>query len=116
MEWGRWLGLSLIPAVLLFQIVQKAVTLTFPGNSVALVGFWVVFFAWFAATIPFLFRETRSSAWDARIGALSYPLYLVARFVDAKVDEVRRRPRVTRAEAEFGERGLETSPKASAAP
>lgn len=74
---GRWCGLSLIPAVLLLQVLQKGVTLSLPGNSAALVTCWVVFFSYFALAVPFLFRDTRASALDARIGALSYPLYLI---------------------------------------
>jgi peptidoglycan/LPS O-acetylase OafA/YrhL len=77
LEYGRWLGLSLIPGVVLFQIMQKAVTLGLPGNAWALVAFWAIFFAYFAVAMAFLFRDTRRSELDARLGGLSYPLYLV---------------------------------------
>src|SRR5258707_2661599 len=65
LHFGRWLGLSLIPGVILFQIIQKAVTLGLPGNGFALVGFWAIFFAYFALAMPFLFRDTRTSGIDA---------------------------------------------------
>lgn len=76
-EAGRWLGFSLIPGIVLFQIIQKIVTTSLPGSNLALVSFWIVSFAYLAAAMPFLFRDTRMSTLDTRIGALSYPLYLV---------------------------------------
>lgn len=74
---GRWLGLSVLPALLLYQVMQKAVTTALPGSTAALVAFWVLSFTYLAVAMPFLFRETRSNTFDAKIGALSYPLYLV---------------------------------------
>jgi len=72
-----WFGWSLIPAVLLFQLIQKTVTLGFPGNSVALATLWAIFYLYAAAAIPFLFRETRKNRTDQELGELSYPLYMV---------------------------------------
>lgn len=70
-----WLGYALIPAVLSFQFIQKAVTLWLPVWAHPL--FQASFYVLAASAIPFLFRLTRESRFDQAIGDYSYPLYLV---------------------------------------
>jgi peptidoglycan/LPS O-acetylase OafA/YrhL len=74
---GGWIGLSLIVAVLSFQIVQKVFTLSICTCDLVVVPFRVGICVYAAFAIAFLFRDTRSNTMDNRIGELSYPIYLL---------------------------------------
>ena len=73
---GAGFGLSLIVTVLLFQIIQKAITLSICNCDLTVVPLRVVLYVYATVAIAFLFRETRHSKIDAEVGELSYPVYL----------------------------------------
>ncbi len=73
---GAAFGLSLIVAVLLFQIVQKGITVSVCNCDLTVVPLRIAFYAYAAVAIAFLFRETKNWRIDAHLGELSYPVYL----------------------------------------
>jgi peptidoglycan/LPS O-acetylase OafA/YrhL len=73
---GAVLGLSLVVAVLLFQIVQKGITVSVCNCDLVTVPLRTAFYIYAAVAIAFLFRETKNSRIDAALGELSYPVYL----------------------------------------
>ncbi len=73
---GAIFGLSLIVVVLLFQVIQKGITVSICNCDPTVVPLRITFYAYATFAIAFLFRETRNNRIDAEFGDLSYPLYL----------------------------------------
>jgi peptidoglycan/LPS O-acetylase OafA/YrhL len=73
---GAKFGLSLVVAILLFQIIQKGITLSICNCDLTVVPLHAALYAYAAVAIAFLFRETKSNRIDSELGELSYPVYL----------------------------------------
>ncbi len=73
---GAAFGLSLVVAVLLFQVVQKGMTLSICNCDMVVVPLRTTLYVYAAIAVAFLFRETKSNKIDMEIGELSYPVYL----------------------------------------
>jgi peptidoglycan/LPS O-acetylase OafA/YrhL len=73
---GAAFGLSLVVVILLFQIIQKGITLSICNCDMVVVPLRTALYMYAAVAVAFLFRETRSNKIDMEIGELSYPVYL----------------------------------------
>jgi peptidoglycan/LPS O-acetylase OafA/YrhL len=69
-------GLSLVVAVLLFQLMQKGVTLSLCNCDAVTIPLRTIFYIYAAVAIAYLFNETRNNRIDTSIGELSYLVYL----------------------------------------
>jgi peptidoglycan/LPS O-acetylase OafA/YrhL len=76
-DWIGWAALVAFSVLLVWQVAAQGILLPAgPGASIDGGAFWI-FYAVFAAAVPFVFNSTKSITWDRWIGDLSYPLYLV---------------------------------------
>ena len=74
---GAAFGLSLVLAILFFQILQKGITLSICNCDIVVVPLRAALYIYAAVAVAFLFRETKSNKFDTEIGELSYLVYLV---------------------------------------